>query len=111
MKEFIIEIHKKFTLPFACIVFGIIGVPLGISKHRSGKSRGFVIGLTVIMIYYVLQIGGEALGETGMLSPAIGAWISNAMLGVIGVYLLITAAKEKPLIPDSIRNIGVRTRT
>ncbi|MBW2544196.1 MAG: LPS export ABC transporter permease LptF [Deltaproteobacteria bacterium] len=110
MKEFIIEIHKKFTLPFACIVFGIIGIPLGIAKHRSGKSRGFVIGLIVIMIYYVLQIGGEALGETGMLSPAIGAWISNVMLGVIGVYLLIAAAREKPLIPDSIRNIRVRTR-
>ncbi|MDD5724237.1 MAG: LPS export ABC transporter permease LptF [Syntrophales bacterium] len=110
MKEFIIEIHKKFTLPFACIVFGIIGVPLGISKHRSGKSRGFVIGLIVIMIYYVLQIGGEALGETGMLSPAIGAWISNTILGVVGVYLLITTAKETPLIPDSILNFRVRTR-
>lgn len=111
MKEFIIEIHKKFTLPFACIVFGIIGIPLGISKHRSGKSRGFVIGITVIMIYYVIQIGGEALGETGMLSPALGAWISNTLLGATGIYLFLTNAKEKPLIPESIRKIGVRTRT
>jgi len=111
VKEFIIEIHKKFTLPFACIVFGIIGIPLGISKHRSGKSRGFVIGLIVIMVYYVIQIGGEALGETGMLSPALGAWISNTILGTIGVYLLITAEKERPFIPDFIRNIGVWTRT
>lgn len=111
MKEFVIEIHKKFTLPFACLVFGIIGIPLGISKHRSGKSRGFVIGLIVIMIYYVIQIGGEALGETGMLPPAVGAWISNTLLGAAGVYLLITAAKEKPLLPESIRKIGVRTRT
>ncbi len=105
LKEIIIELHKKFTLPFACIVFGIIGVPLGISKHRSGKSRGFVIGLMVIMIYYVLQIGGEALGETGMLPPAAGAWISNILVGAVGVYLLITAAKEKPLIPDTVRNM------
>ncbi|MDO9516360.1 MAG: LPS export ABC transporter permease LptF [Syntrophales bacterium] len=111
LKDFTIEIHKKFTLPFACIVFGIIGVPLGISKHRSGKSRGFVTGLIVIMTYYVIQIGGEALGETGILSPAIGAWISNILLGAIGVYLLITAAKEKPLVPDSIRSIRARTRT
>ena len=111
MKEFIIEIHKKFTLPFACIVFGIIGVPLGISKHRSGKSRGFVIGLIVIMIYYIIQIGGEALGETGMLPPAIGAWISNTLLGTVGIYLLIMAVKERSLIPDFIRNIGVRRRT
>ena len=110
LKEIIIELHKKFTLPFACIVFGIIGVPLGISKHRSGKSRGFVIGLMVIMIYYVLQIGGEALGETGMLPPAAGAWISNILVGAVGVYLLITAAKEKPLIPDTVRNMVGRRR-
>jgi lipopolysaccharide export system permease protein len=111
LKEIIIELHKKFTLPFACIVFGIIGVPLGISKHRSGKSRGFVIGLMVIMIYYVLQIGGEALGETGMLPPAAGAWISNILVGAVGVYLLITAAKETPLIPDTLRNMAGRRRT
>lgn len=111
LKEIIIELHKKFTLPFACIVFGIIGIPLGISKHRSGKSRGFVIGLMVIMIYYVLQIGGEALGETGMLPPAAGAWISNILVGAVGVYLLITAAKEKPLIPDTLRNMAGRRRT
>ncbi|MEA2014132.1 MAG: LPS export ABC transporter permease LptF [Thermodesulfobacteriota bacterium] len=99
IKDLIIEIHKKFTIPFACIVFGIIGIPLGISKHRSGKSRGFVIGLIVIMTYYIIQLGGEALGETGGLSPATGAWMSNAILGVTGIYMLIMAAKEKPLIP------------
>jgi len=63
------------------------------------------------MIYYVLQIGGEALGETGILSPVLGAWISNTLLGIVGIYLLITAAKEKPLIPHSIRNIRAWKRT
>lgn len=109
MKEFIIEIHKKFTLPFACIVFGIIGVPLGISKHRSGKSRGFVTGLIVIMIYYVIQLGGEALGKTGLLPPAIGAWTANSILGIIGVYMLTMTAKEKLLMPACIRHIRIRT--
>ncbi len=109
LKDFIIEIHKKFTIPFACIVFGIIGIPLGILKHRSGKSRGFVTGLIVIMIYYVIQLGGEALGETGMLSPAIGAWTATAILGIIGVYMLIMTAKEQPLMPAFIRHIRIRT--
>ncbi len=107
LKDLIIEIHKKFTIPFACIIFGIIGVPLGISKHRSGKSRGFVIGLIVIMIYYIIQLGGEALGETSTLSPATGTWMSNAILGVTGVYMLTMTAKEKPLIPACIRHIGI----
>ena len=109
LKDFIIEIHKKFTIPFSCIIFGIIGIPLGISKQKSGKSRGFVIGLIVIMIYYVLQLGGEALGETGILSPATGAWLSNSILGVIGVYMLIMTAKEKPFVPACIKHIGIRT--
>lgn len=108
IKEAIIEIHKKFTLPFACIVFGIIGIPLGISKHRSGKSWGFVIGVIVIIIYYVLQTGGEALGETGILHPAIGAWIANILLGSVGIYLFITTAQEKPFFPDFVRNIRAR---
>ncbi|HPQ44799.1 MAG TPA: LPS export ABC transporter permease LptF [Syntrophales bacterium] len=110
LKDFIIEIHKKFTIPFACIVFGIIGIPLGMVKHRSGKSRGFVTGILIIMIYYVIQLGGEALGETGMISPALGAWTANVILGIIGIYLLIVTAKEQPLVPASIRHI-MRRRT
>ncbi|MEA1970702.1 MAG: LptF/LptG family permease, partial [Thermodesulfobacteriota bacterium] len=94
--------------PFSCIIFGIIGIPLGISKQRSGKSRGFVTGIIIIMIYYILQIGGEALGETGILSPATGAWMSNSILGVTGVYILVMAAKEKPFVPACIRHIGIR---
>ena len=108
LKDFIIEIHKKFTIPFSCIIFGIIGVPLGIAKHRSGKSRGFVTGIIVVMIYYVFQLGGEALGETGIFSPATGAWMSNLILGVIGVYMLVMTAKENPLVPAGIRHIGKR---
>ena len=108
LKDFIIEIHKKFTIPFSCIIFGIIGIPLGISKHRSGKSRGFVIGIIVIMTYYVLQLGGEALGETGILPPATGAWMSNLILGTTSVYMLAMAAKEKPFVPACIRHIGIR---
>jgi len=111
LKDYIIEIHKKFTIPFSCIIFGIIGIPLGITKHRSGKSRGFIIGFIVILVYYIVQLVGEALGETGILSPATGAWMSNVILGIIGVFLLITAAREKPFMPSFIRNIRVRTRT
>ncbi len=111
LKDYIIEIHKKFTIPFSCLIFGIIGIPLGITKHRSGKSRGFVIGFTIIMLYYILQLAGEALGETGILSPATGAWMSNVILGIIGIFMLITTARETPFMPSFIRNITVGKRT
>jgi len=96
IREFIIELNKKFTIPLTCIVFGILGIPLGIGQARSGKSRGFTIGLFVVMVYYVLQLSGEGLGETGKLHPVIGTWAPNIIFGAVGIYMLIMAAKEKP---------------
>jgi lipopolysaccharide export LptBFGC system permease protein LptF len=84
------------TIPLSCIIFGILGIPLGIGQVRSGKSRGFTIGLFVITIYYVLQLSGEALGETGKVTPALGAWAPDIILGLVGLYMLLMAAKERP---------------
>lgn len=95
-RQLIIELNKKITIPLSCIIFGILGIPLGIGQVRSGKSRGFTIGLFVITVYYVLQLSGEALGETGKVAPALGAWAPNIILGIIGVYMLLMAARERP---------------
>jgi len=107
-REIVLELNKKLAIPFSCIVFGILGLPLGIGQHRSGKSRGFTVGLVVITTYYVLQLSGEALGETGRLSPTLGAWVPNIVLGVLGIYLLIRVVKERPprldfIVPSFIR--------
>jgi len=96
-REMSIELNKRFSIPFSCIVFGILGVPLGIRKSISGKSRGFTVGLLVVLIYYMLQLGGEALGETGKLPPMIGVWTPNLIFGVVGIYIFTMAAKERPL--------------
>jgi lipopolysaccharide export system permease protein len=95
MRDFIIELNRKLTIPLSCIVFGLLGIPLGIGQARSGKSRGFTVGLFVIMIYYLLRLSGEGLGETGKLSPLIGVWASNVILGTAGIYLFIRASKER----------------
>lgn len=98
-RELAIELHKKFTIPFSCLIFCILGIPLGIVKERSGKSRGFVIGLVVVVIYYVLQLGGASLAETGRLSPIIGSWAPNVILGTIGIIMFNMAAQERPVLP------------
>jgi lipopolysaccharide export system permease protein len=95
-RQLIIEFNKKMTIPLSCIIFGILGIPLGIGQVRSGKSRGFTIGLFVITIYYVLQLSGEALGETGKVTPALGAWAPDIILGFVGIYMLVMAARERP---------------
>jgi lipopolysaccharide export system permease protein len=97
LRELLIELNKKFTLPLSCIIFGILGIPFGATRNVSGKSKGFVIGISLVLTYYVLQLSGEALGETGKISPILGAWAPNIILGGFGIYLLIMAANEKPL--------------
>lgn len=96
-RKIIIEINKKFSIPLSCIVFAILGFPISIGQVRSGKSQGFTVGLLIIMVYYVLQLGGEGLGETGKISPVIGTWTPNVILGIIGIFLFVMALREKPI--------------
>ena len=91
-----VEIHKKFSIPFACIVFGIIGLPLGITTRRSNKSIGFLISIIIIFIYRFFLIHGETFADAGLLSPFIGMWMANFILGGAGIYILIKKARNRP---------------
>jgi lipopolysaccharide export system permease protein len=92
--ELAIEAHKKFSIPLSCIFFGLLALPLGIKSHRSIKSRGFAVGIIVVSLYYLLRIGGEALVETGHLSPEIGVWTPNFIFALLGIYIFYMAYKE-----------------
>jgi LPS export ABC transporter permease LptG len=89
-----VEIHKKFAIPFACLVFGILGLPLGITNRRGGKSSGFSLSIGIILFYYILINNGEAMAQSGKVSPAVGMWTPNAILLVLGIYLLARANRE-----------------
>ena len=93
-RELAIEIHKKFSIPLSCIFFGLLALPLGITSHRAVKSRGFAVGIIIVAAYYLMRIGGEALVETGRLSPAIGVWTPNFVFAFLGVYLFYMSSKE-----------------
>jgi lipopolysaccharide export system permease protein len=97
MREIIIQLNKQFSGPLSCIIFGLLAIPFGVTRTMSGKARGFVIGILIVMSYYVLQLSGEAMGETGKISPILGAWAPNIILGGFGIYLFLMAAQEKPL--------------
>jgi lipopolysaccharide export system permease protein len=90
-----IELNKSVALPVSCIVMGILAIPLGIRSNRSVKSRGFTLGLMIVLIYYFLILNGETLAETGKLTPFLGIWMPNFLFGIIGIYLLMRAAKDK----------------
>ena len=101
-REMAIEFYKAMSTPFSCIIFGIIGIPLGIRSHRSVKARGFIVGLLIVFIYYIIRLGGEALAETGRLSPFIGTWAPNITFFLIGLCLFIMAVKDRSFDIQSI---------
>jgi lipopolysaccharide export system permease protein len=94
VRELAIEVHKKISIPLSCIFFGLLALPLGITSHRAVKSRGFAVGIMIVAAYYLLRIGGEALVETGRLSPIIGVWTPNFVFAFLGVYFFYMASKE-----------------
>ncbi len=91
---YLTEIHKKFSIPFACIVFGVLGLALGVRNRRDGRSWGFIVSLIVIFIYYVLIDIGENMAISGRASPFLGMWAPNIILGTGAVALLVRAARE-----------------
>jgi lipopolysaccharide export system permease protein len=91
-----VELHRKFSIPFACFVFGIIAIPLGIQPVRAVRSRGFAVSLALTFCYYVFLTGGETLALGGYLPAVVALWIPNVVLGALGIYLFIGATNERP---------------
>ncbi len=83
-----VEYHKKFALPFACLAFGIIGIPLGFIVKKNGRMIGFGIGLAVILLYYLLLQIGQSSGLSGNLHPALAMWFPNLVVALLGIALL-----------------------
>jgi LPS export ABC transporter permease LptF/LPS export ABC transporter permease LptG len=83
------EIQKKFSIPFACLVFGLIGLALGVNNRRDGKLASFTIGIGVIFSYYVLLWLGQSLVRGHVVPPWLAAWMPNIALGGLGVWLLL----------------------
>ena len=92
----LVELHKKFSIPFAALIFGLIGAPLGVKCSRSGKSGSFTMSLFVIVFYYILLLFGESLGDTGKLHPFLAMWLPNFVVIIIAVYLVYKTANELP---------------
>ena len=92
-----VEYHKKFSIPFACLAFGLMGVPLGLMVKQSGRMIGFGVGLAVILIYYLLLQIGQSVGLNGMLSPALAMWLPNVVIGIFGIALSIRMIGEGTL--------------
>jgi LPS export ABC transporter permease LptF/LPS export ABC transporter permease LptG len=94
----LVELHKKFSIPFACIVFGLFALPLGINNRRGGKTSGFAISIGIIVVYYILLNNGEEAARFGKLPPWVAMWTPNLLLATIGIFILIRRNSDKSLL-------------
>ena len=104
----LVEIHKKFSIPFACLAFGVIGLPLGITNRRGGKSSGFSLSIAIIVAYYVMINNGEDLARTGRVPAGLAMWAPNLILIIFGIYLLRRANADRPAhrLPRFLSRVG-----
>ncbi len=88
IRKLLIRIHQKIALPFACLVFGLVGSALGIRPQRTSKATGFGISVLVIFAYYLLMSMGDALGLSGVMPPQLAAWLPNVFGFGVSFWLL-----------------------
>lgn len=89
-----VEIHKKFSIAFACVIFILIGVPLGLRIRRGGLGAAGILATCIFLFYWVTLVNGEKLADRGHLTPWIGMWMANAIIAVIGVLLIVAVVQN-----------------
>ncbi len=89
-----VEVQRRFSVPFACLVFALLGVPLGLQPVRAVRSRGLAVSLVVILAYYLMLSAAEALGGKGRVPIAVALWTPNLVLGALGCVLFLREARE-----------------
>ncbi len=89
----LVEYHKKYSIPFACFAFILLGCPLAIRVKRGGAASGFGLAFLFFVFYYICLVGGENLGDRGVIAPWLSMWFPNIVLLLIGGWATNRANK------------------
>ena len=95
---YLIEFHRRFALPTSCLVLALVGIPLGLSSKKGGKSAGFVLTIVLVFAYYSVTLIGVSLARQGKVSPALGAWLANIVFFLGGAFPVV--ARGTPALRD-----------
>ncbi len=104
INEFLVEIHKKFSIPFACVVFVLTGAPLGALIRQRGATVSVGVSLVFFFVYWMFLIAGEELANRGYISPALAMWSPNIVFGLLGAHLTRAVALDHPLLGTRRKN-------
>ena len=89
-----IEFYRRLALPTACIVLALVGIPLGLSSKKGGKSSGFVLTILLVFAYYSASLIGVSLARQGKVPPSLGVWLANLVFLLGGCFLLWRAERR-----------------
>ena len=105
INKYLVELHKKFSIPFASIVFILIGAPLGIMAKKGGFAVSMAFSLGFFIVYWVFLISGEEFADRGLLSPALSMWLPNLVLGPLGLFMCYWHSQEQKLKKIRLPNL------
>jgi lipopolysaccharide export system permease protein len=97
-----VQRHKFFSIPAACLVFGLLALPLAFTNRRGGKSSGFAFSIGIVVVYWVVLSQGEKAAIAGEVSPVTAMWLPNLLLGAAGFVLLVARNRDRSLLPAGI---------
>jgi lipopolysaccharide export system permease protein len=104
-----VEIHKKYSIALACVIFVLIGAPLGLSMRRGGLGRMGALATAIFMFYWVTLVQGEKLADRGFLEPWVGMWAANVVMGALGLWLMIYVSLDLRATPPLRRRLYARS--
>jgi lipopolysaccharide export system permease protein len=90
-----VEIHKKYSIALACLIFMLVGVPLGLRIRRGGLATAALLALGIFMFYWVALVNGEKFADRGFIEPWVGMWAANMVMGAIGVWLMVRVSLDR----------------
>jgi LPS export ABC transporter permease LptF/LPS export ABC transporter permease LptG len=99
----LLEYHRRLSLPTACLVLALVGIPLGLSSKRGGKSTGFVLTILLVFGYYSISLIGVSLARQGRVPPGVGAWMADIVFLLGGLFLL-WRSERRPIDLSFFRN-------
>lgn len=92
--KYSVEVHKKYSIPVACIIFVLVGAPLGIMSRRGSMAMATGISFSFFLLYWATLIGGEELADNRIITPFLSMWLANIVVGIGGLYLVYHSIHE-----------------
>ncbi len=92
--EYMVEVHKKFSIPFACVIFVLLGAPIGMMTRKGNIGFAAIISAVLLTFYFIMIIQGEKWADRLYISPFIGMWGINILLGIVGILLTLKVSSS-----------------